>query len=58
MKETTVIIQVTATRILPYTDIAGIEKTIKSDVEQALKDGHFDAVQIEAQRFERDDDEN
>jgi hypothetical protein len=58
MKETTIIIQVTATRILPYTDIAGIEQSIKSAVEYALKDGHFDSIQIEAQRFEMNDDEN
>lgn len=56
MKETTVVIQMTATRILPYTDVHGIEKSIKSAVEQAVKDLHFDAVQIEAQRFERDDE--
>jgi hypothetical protein len=57
MKETTVVIQMTATRILPYTDVHGIEKSIKSAVEQAVKDLHFDAIQIEAQRFERNDDE-
>jgi hypothetical protein len=56
MKETTVVIQMTATRILPYTDVQGIEKSIKSAIEQAVKDLHFDAIQIEAQRFERDDE--
>ena len=53
MKETTVIIQMTATRILPYTDVQGIEKSIQKSVEEALKDLHFDSVQIESQRFER-----
>ena len=57
MKETTVIIQMTATRILPYTDVQGIEKSIQKSVEEAVKDLHFDAVQIEAQRFERNDDD-
>lgn len=57
MKETTVVIQMTATRIMPYTDVQGIEKSIKSSVEKAVKDLNFDSVQIEAQRFERNDDE-